>query len=175
MPPVAVKTLLTMILLAAVLAGFLWRPRRRFDGRVAATIVVATFAFVETVIYAHFKVDGLQNWTYPVPFGSLSYMDVPPSVMLPPSGEKLQTFADKLQVEQFRSALLSPSFFYPGVTVSHISEFWRARMIGGYGTGVAKRLAALPWPPGVRTLRTIELRSMSGVTPPLLSLFKLTN
>jgi hypothetical protein len=72
MPPVAVKVALTAIILAWGLAGLLWKPRRSLDPRIAATIVVATFAFVETVTYAHFKVDGSHTWTYPIPFVSWS-------------------------------------------------------------------------------------------------------
>jgi hypothetical protein len=169
-PPVAVKTLLTMIVLAAVLAAFLWKPRYGFDGRIAAMIVVATFAVVETVTYAHFKINGSQNWTYPVPFGSLSYMDVPPSVMRPPNKEKLAALADKLEAEDFRSALLTPRSFYEGNITPHISQFWRARLIGGLGPGVPRRLAALPWPDGVLREHRIELRKTSDINPALLSL-----
>jgi hypothetical protein len=43
-------------------------------------------------------------------------------------------------------------------------------MIGGYAGGVPKGLAALPWPDSVRSLRMIELRSMSDINPNLLSL-----
>ena len=170
LPPVAVKALLTLLLLAAVMAGFLYRPYRTLDGRVAATIVVATFALVETVTYAQFKVNGPQNWTYPVPFGSLSYMDVSPSVLRPPTEERLKAFAHKLESEDFRSALLTPRSFYEGNITPHISQFWRARMIGGLGPGVPKRLAALPWPDGVLRVHRIELRRMSHVNPELLSL-----
>jgi len=170
MPPVAVKAVLTAVILAAVLAGLLLRPHRAFDGRVAATIVVATFAFVETVTYAHFKVNGSQNWTYPVPFGSLSYMDVPTTVMRPPNEEKVAAFAEKLQVQDFRSILVSQQSFYAGPLTPHISQFWHARMVGGYGAGVPTRLSDLPWPKGVSTLRMIELRGMSNINPFLLAL-----
>jgi hypothetical protein len=169
-PPVAVKALLTLLVLAAVMASFLYRPYRTLDGRLAAALVVATFALVETVTYAQFKVNGPQNWTYPVPFGSLSYMDVPPSVLRPPSEEKLKAFADKLEAEDFRSVLLTPPSFYEGNITPHISQFWRARMVGGLGPGVPKRLAALPWPDGVLRVHRIELRRMSHVNPDLLSL-----
>ena len=97
-------------------------------------------------------------------------MNVPPSAMRPPGDDALEAFADKLQVEDFRSVLLGPRSLFRGAMTSHISQFWRARMIGGYGTGVPKRLAALPWPEGVRSLRMIELRSMSDINPELLSL-----
>jgi hypothetical protein len=167
--PIAVKVALTAAILVAVLAGLLRRPTPAFDGRVAAMIVVATFALVETEAYAHFKVNGSQNWTYPVPFGSLSYMDVPPSVMRPPGQDRLKAFADKVETEKFRSILVSEPSFYAGLFTSHVSQFWRARIVGGYGTGVPERLAELPWPEGVRGLRTIELRPTS-ISPYLLAL-----
>src|SRR5262249_30199020 len=97
MPPVLVKVLLTAIALTVVLVFLLRRPRHVFDVRVAATIVVATFAFVETAIYAHFKVNGPHTWTYPIPFGTHSYMNVPPAAMRPPSEEKLKAIATKLE------------------------------------------------------------------------------
>jgi hypothetical protein len=168
--PVAIKVVLTAGVLAAVLVALFRRPGPVFDGRIVATIVVATLAFVETVTYAHFKVDGPQNWTYPVPFGSLSYMDVLPSVMRPPSEDRLEAFADRAEVENFRSILVSERSFYAGVLTPHISEFWRARMVGGYGTGVPERLVSLPWPEGVSTLRMIELRWASAVNPYVLAL-----
>jgi hypothetical protein len=171
LPPVAVKVVLTAAILAAVMAGLLRMPSRTFDGRIVVAIVASTFAFVETVTYAHFKVDGSHTWSYPIPFGgTFNYMNVPPSVMRPPGEEKLKAFAETLQVEDFRSALLSLPSFYPGVATSHISQFWQARMIGGYATGVPKRVAELPWPDGVRGVRTIDLRSMSDINPALLSL-----
>jgi hypothetical protein len=166
--PIAVKIVLTAAVLIAVLAALFRRPSPAFDGRVVATLVVATFAFVETVTYAHFKVDGPQNWTYPIPFGNSSYMDVRPSVMQPPDEKKLAAFADKVDVENVRSILVSEPTFY--AITPHISQFWRARMVGGYGTGVPERLAGLPWPEGVSTLRMIELRSELATNPHLLSL-----
>jgi hypothetical protein len=166
--PIAVKVVVTAAILAVVLAALLRRPSPAFDGRIVATFVVATFAFVETVTYAHFKVDGPQNWTYPISFGNSNYMDVLPSMMQPPDEKKLAAFADKLEVENFRSILVSQPTFY--AITPHISQFWRARLVGGYGTGVPERLAGLPWPEGVRTLRMIELRSGLGINPYLLSL-----
>jgi hypothetical protein len=166
--PIAVKVVVTAAILAVVLAALLGRPSPAFDGRIVATFVVATFAFVETATYAHFKVDGPQNWTYPVPFGSSNYMDVPPSVMRPPDEKKLAAFADKVEVENFRSILVSQPTFY--AITPHISQFWRARMVGGYGTKVPERLASLPWPEGVSTLRAIELRWGSSVNPYVLAL-----
>jgi hypothetical protein len=169
MPPVVVRVVLTAAILGAALTSLFWRTRA-LDGRVVTTLLVATFAFVETVTYAHFKVDGPHTWTYPMPFGTFNYMNVTPSMMRPPDKNKLKEFAEKLEVGDFRSALLSQASLYPRLLTSHISQFWQARMIGGYTGGAPKRLAALPWPEGVRTLRAIEMRSMSDVDPNLMSL-----
>jgi hypothetical protein len=168
--PIAVKVVMTAAILALVLAALLRRPSPGFDGRIVATLVVATFAFVETVTYAHFKVDGPQNWTYPVPFSGSNYMDVPPSVMRPPSEEKLKAFAEKVEIVNFRSMLVTERSFYARPLTPHISQFWRARLAGGYGTGVPDRLARLPWPEGVSTLRAIELWTELATNPYLLSL-----
>jgi hypothetical protein len=73
-----------------------------------------------------------------------------------------------VKVENFRSILVSELTFY--AITPHISQFWRAGMVGGYGTGVPERLASLPWPEGVSTLRMIELRSELATNPHLLSL-----
>ena len=166
--PIAVKIILTAVIFAAVLAALFRRPGPAFDGRIVTTLVVATFAFVETVTYAHFKVDGPQNWTYPIPFGNSNYMDVLPSMMQPPDEKRLAAFADKLEVENFRS-ILEQSFYARPLT-PHISQFWRARLAGGYGTGVPDRFASLPWPEGVSTLRAIELWTGLATNPYLLSL-----
>jgi hypothetical protein len=169
MPPVVVRVVLTAAILGAALTSLFWRTRA-LDGRVVTTLLVATFAFVETVTYAHFKVDGPHTWTYPMPFGTFNYMNVTPSMMRPPDENKLKAFAEKLEVGDFRSALLSHPSLYPRLLTSHISQFWQARMIGGYTGGAPKRLAALPWPEGVRTLRAVEMRSISDVDPNLMSL-----
>jgi hypothetical protein len=169
-PIVAAKVVLTAVILAALLAGLLCYRHHSFDGRIAATVVVATFAVVETVTYAHFKVNGSHTWTYPAPFDTFNYMNVPPAVMRPPTDAKLKALAEKLEAEDFRSALLTRPSMFSGAMTSHISQFWRTRMIGGYGTGVPKRLADLPWPEGVLSLRMIELRTSSHVNPELLAL-----
>jgi hypothetical protein len=97
---------------------------------------VATFAFVETEAYAHFKVNGSQNWTYPLPFGSLSYMDVPPSVMRPPGQDRLKAFADKVETaidgDRFGDCHRAEAAGVKAVDLA---------VDGGLGDGAGKRLA----------------------------------
>jgi hypothetical protein len=73
-------------------------------------------------------------------------------------------------VERYRSVLLNEKVRYRVSESSHIGEFWRARLIGGYGAGVPKRLADLPWSERDQWLREIELTSVSQVDFHLLAL-----
>ena len=80
--------------------------------------------------------------------------------MLRPPGEaKLAAFDTFFETEKFRMVVLSDNSQYTGTNIPHMAQFWRARSIGGYGTGVAERLTKLPWPQGVQTLRTIDFIS----------------
>jgi hypothetical protein len=170
LPAALIKVLLTAGVLAALLTWLLYRPVKTLDRRVVLGIVIAAFAITESVVYAHFKVADAHTWTYPVPFRAFNYMNVPPSVLRPPTPERLAKLADRLEVENYRSILVNAPSAYVGAKSSHIAEFWHARMIGGYGTGVPKRLADLPWPEKTQTLRTVELTSIRDVDPMLLAL-----
>jgi hypothetical protein len=170
-PTTIVRVSLTAIFLGSFLAwAVASKTARSLDRRLLPTLLVATFAIAETVTYAHLKVDGPQTWTYPVPFRTFDYLNVPSAVLRPPTPERLAKFASRLEIDAYRSVLVSERSAYAGVKTPHIAEFWRARMIGGYGTGVPKRLADLPWPDGVRSLRAIELNSMQDIEPKLLAL-----
>jgi hypothetical protein len=138
-------------------------PIRVVDVRLVMGCVLASFAFVETICYAALKVSGPQTWTYPTAFRNLNYLNVPPSVMRPPTERRLAKFAETLEVERYRSVLLNEKVRYRVSETPHISEFWRLRLIGGYGTGIPKRLADLPWSERAQWLREIELTSLSDV------------
>lgn len=170
MPAVVVKTAVTMALLAALMVVVVRCATCPLDSRQVATLVVATFALTETVTYAHFKINGSHTRNYPVAFPTYNYMNVPRPAMRPPGKDELRKFADLLETDSYRAVLVGGRTIYSGAKAAHVSQFWRARMVSGYGTGVQKRLAELPWPDGVRTLRAIELRTMADVRPELLAL-----
>jgi Bacterial membrane protein YfhO len=165
--------LIKMMITAGVVGGlllFCHLPIRTIDARLVSGCVIASFVLVETISYAAFKVAGPQTWTYPVAFRNLNYLNVPPSVMRPPTEERLAKVADYLEVGSYRSVLLSERLKYRVVKSSHIAEFWGMRLIGGYGTGVPKRLAELPWSDRAEWLREIELASLSDINFHLLAL-----
>ncbi len=173
--PLSTQTVLKLLLTALVLTLLLLplvKPRalNLVDGRQLVTFAIAAFVIAESATYAHFKVAGAHTWTFPTAFRSFNYLNVPAWALRPPSKAALAKFASKLEVEDYRSIVIGPYSPHAGVNTSHIAEFWHARMIGGYGTGVPSRLADLPWPKEVKTLRTIELRSLRDISPQLLAL-----
>ena len=121
------------------------------------------FVIVEILLYAHLRMAGPQTWTYPVPFRGFNYLNVGPSVLRPPDEAKLAAYNRVFETEKYRMVVLSDNTHYAGTNIPHIAEFWRARSIGGYGTGVAKRLTRLPWPKDIQTLRTIDFVSTRGL------------
>jgi hypothetical protein len=169
MPTVVIEVLVTIIVLGA-LFPVLAIARKTIHAGLAGMIIIATFAIVESVTYAHLKVSGPQTWTYPAPFRSLNYFNVLPSVMRPPGNAKLAKFAEKLEVADYRSMLVNGPSPYPWAKSPHIAAFWRMRTMAGYGTGVPYRMAQLPWADGVQVLRTLEFQSAQDVDPALLAL-----
>jgi hypothetical protein len=90
--------------------------------------------------------------------------------MRPPSPNELATFASDFETDKYRCVLLSGNVKFAGSKTAHISSFWQMNSIGGYGTGVPDRLAMLPWPQGVQSLRTIEFQEGTSADPAVLAL-----
>ncbi len=174
MPSVAVRVLLTGALLVLLIAASIFVKRSSFNFQSAATLVIAAFVTVEILTYAHFKVSGPQTWTYPVPFRGFSYFNVPPAALRPPEIETIAALRKSFDVERHRMVVLSDDEAFPGAKIPHLAEFWDLRTIGGYGTGVSQRMASLPWPKDVQTLRTIDFTSTGKLDSsifPLLAFF----
>jgi hypothetical protein len=169
LPLALVKLALTGVVLIAMFGLLLWPRRARgVDLRRAAIVVIAVFAAAESTAYAHLKIAGPQTWTFPAAF--YNYLNVPPPVLRPPSSERLAEFSRQLETKAYRSVLIPGSTGLIVTKSPHIAEFWQVRLIGGYGTGVAKRLADLPWAPSIRGTRTIELGSVQDFDPALMAL-----
>lgn len=174
MPTVAAQVLLTAVLLSSFLILMI---RKRSAHRAAGIVGVAigTFVMVEVLLYAHLKIAGPQTWTYPIAFQGFSYFNAPPAVLRPPDEIELVAFARLFETQKYRMIALSDNTQYLGTNIPHIAQFWRARSIGGYGTGVAERLAKLPWPEGIQTLRTIDFTSTHGLNNSVFALLAFLN
>lgn len=175
MPTVLVRILLTAVLIVSLAVAIVFVKAKSFDLQSAASIAIGAFVVVEVLTYAHFKVNGPQTWTYPVPFRMFNYFNAPPSALRPPDNAKLADFRNAFDVENHRLMVLSDDVAFPGTKVPHIAEFWRARTIGGYGTGVSQRLASLPWPKDVQTLRTIDFTSVRNLNASVFPLLAFLN
>jgi hypothetical protein len=166
---VVIKMVITAIVVSTLCAiSLLQRGIVQIDGM--AGISVAAWVLIETITYAHFKVEGPQTWTFPVPFRGFNYLNVPTNAMRPPSPQKLATFASDFETDKYKAVLSGGNVKFAGSKTAHISSFWQMNSVGGYGTGVPDRLAMLPWPPGVQSLRTIEFQEGMVVDPAVLAL-----
>ena len=119
---------------------------------------------------------GPQTWTYPIPFRGFNYLNVEPSKSYGHRTKtKLAAFDIFSRRKSIRMVVLSDNSQYAGTNIPHIAHFWRARSIGGYGTGVAERLTKLPWPQGVQTLRTIDFISTRNLDKSVFALLAFLN
>lgn len=120
--------------------------------------------------YADFQLFGPHTWTFPIPFLDNNFLNVRPTVLRPPSVSAVQAFHQRLDVDNFRSVLVANPRNFPAFVAPHISQFWRLRLVEGYGPGVPRRLAMLPWPDGVRTFRALSFADTAHLPWPLLSI-----
>ena len=159
LPSAIAQFAVTAALLGGLAILLTRRSLRNTNGATIATFAISVFVIVEVLLYAHLKMAGPQTWTYPVPFRGFNYLNVQPSILRPPNEAKLTAFDRLFEMEKYRVIVLSDNIQYSGTNIPHLAHFWKARSIGGYGTGVAERLTKLPWPEGVQTLRTIDFVS----------------
>jgi hypothetical protein len=167
---VVFRTVLTFFVILAIGLIILYGARVNYDLRKAGALAIAAWTLIEVTTYAHLKVGGPQTWTFPYPFRGFNYMNVAPSVLRPPSKSELDGFASALETDKYRAVLSGGNIKFEGAKTASISSLWQMNSIGGYGTGVPNRLAMLPWPTGVQTLRTIEFQPGQQLNPAVLAL-----
>ncbi len=175
MTSVVLVVLLTAGLLGGLAAAVLVARPATFDIRAAAAVMVGAFVVVEVLTYAHFKVDGPQTWTFPHPFRNFNYLNVVPSVLRPPDPAKVKAFRKAMETDSYRMVVVGDDFRMHATNVPHVTEFWEGRTIGGYGTGVSRRLTTLPWPKNTSSLRTIGFGSVSDLDATVFPLLAFLN
>lgn len=126
--------------------------------------------FFQAFAYADFQLFGPHTWTFPIPFLDNNFFNVRPAALRPPSAPVIQAFHQRLEVDDYRSVLVADPRKFPAFAAPHISQFWRLRLVDGYGAGVPRRLAQLPWPEGVRSLRALSFADTDHLPWPLLSI-----
>ena len=134
------------------------------------TTCLGLLIVMHTVAYASFKLYGRYAWTFPIPFKDNNFFTLRPDQLRVPSESALRTLHERLEVDRYRSALICDGSLYQIFCAPHVPFFWRLRVVDGYVPGVPRRLASLPWPSEVRTLRAIRFSSKADLPWPLLSL-----
>ena len=92
-----------------------------------------------------------------------------------PSPAARQAFHDRLETDRYRSALVGDWGKLPVFLAPHIGQFWQLRLLDGYSSGVPRRLAELPWPKGVISLRAMYFQSKENLPWDLLALCNVKN
>ena len=175
LPTTAISTLVIAGLISCLIVASLLFVRVWPSVGLLASLAVGTFVVIQTVGYADLKVAGPQTWTYPVPFRMFNYFNAPKFALRPPDESQLAEFRKAFDVDDFRMVVLSDDPKFLGIRISHLTAFWGARTIGGYGAGVDKRLVSLPWSKNVQTLRTIDFRTFRDLTPAMFPLLAFLN
>lgn len=137
---------------------------------VLLTTALGIAIVIHTLGYAAFKIFGPYTWSYPIPFQANNFFTIRPSQLTIPSAAAVAAFREELLTSEYRSGLICDPKVYAVFCAPHIAQFWRWRLVDGYVPGVPARLAALPWPDGVRTLRAISFPSVAAVPWRLLAL-----
>lgn len=165
-----VRTLLAGALLGIVLAVSVASQRRHLPGLhwFCGTFVAVLVAF-ESFAYSDFKFFGPNAQAPARPFQH-GYMHVPPGVLNPPSAAAMTVLASRVQTEFYRSALIADPGSFSAYVPSHLSAFWKLRLVDGYGAGVPARLAGLPWPAETYAGRALSFRSEADLDWKLLAL-----
>ena len=140
------------------------------SSRRVLTTCLGLLIVMNTLAYASFKLYGRYAWTFPIPFKENNFFTLRPDQLRVPSKLALRTLHERLEVDRYRSALICDGSLYQIFCAPHVPFFWRLRIVDGYVPGVPRRLARLPWPSEVRTLRAIRFSSKDDLPWPLLSL-----
>lgn len=157
----------------AVLAGILvlhhrLRSRPRYQAALAGMfgLLMVSEAFVR----ADQRMNGRQNRDDRVAFKDHNWLVARPEEYRPPSPDTLGRLHAMLERDRYRTVLIYSEDVTPSYCSPHIMHFYRLRAVEGYNFAVPSRLAALPWPDGTLTFRSIHFRTEGHLPWPLLAI-----
>ena len=145
----------------------LWRRRPS----VAWVLVhaVGFMAVTQGLAYANAQINGSHVKTA-IPFENNNFLSARPGEFLLPSIQQAVAVRRQLENDAYRAVLVCDPAKFPAFCAPHISRFWGLRVVEGYSSGIPSRLASLPWPDGVRSLRALSFPSLNSLPWPLLRL-----
>ena len=156
----------SFLVLLLIISSF---PLQR-EIRYVLSCTISFLIIFEVVAFAGFKLMGPLTNNHDVPFQDNNYMNVARGILRPPSTEISTEFGKRVETDKFRSVTVADPTEFPALVSSHLAAFWNLRLIDGYSAGVPWRMATLPWPVGVRTLRSLQFTSVRHLPWQLLAL-----
>ena len=150
-------------------------PQPRPLGRLLPAYILGCLMVAQAFANVYVQLNGEQTQTYPVPFVGNNSFTAPADVLRSPSATARQAIRERLEVDAYRSIVVSAPDGYPSYGTpselghaSFIAPFWGLRLVNGYPL-LNRRLAALPWPPVSLTLRSVSFPDQRAIPWPLLS------
>ena len=149
-------------LCAAVLLFCLWAAallvlRRHASIKNWLVLFMAALIVTEALEGMTFRLNGPHTRTFPKPFFRDNLFNSPAGTLNPPSVDARRILHARLERDQYRTILLEPTEQFYSATL-HVPMTWDLRTPQGGWSGVPRRLAALPWPPEIVSMRRLIFR-----------------
>lgn len=138
-------------------------------GRQMLYVAFGSAIITEGFLYAQERFFGEPTRSFPIAFRSYNYFTAPGGTFSVPSASCREQLGNQLESNTYRSVSLGDPAHYFAFTGPHLSQFWQLRLLDGY-PGLPKRLAELPWPPGIANLRSLTFRQADALPWELLGI-----
>jgi hypothetical protein len=158
---------ITAILGALVLVG---RVARAVPIRVIVWQFVGLLIAVQAIAHADTRLNGEETRSGETPFAGNNLLFAVPDDFQHPSEELRERLARRVERDDFRTVIVCEPQRFGTFCAPHVSHFWDMRLVDGYSTGVPARLAMLPWPTGILSLRALTFSSVNALPWDLLAL-----
>jgi hypothetical protein len=148
----------------------LWSATNWRSGRLALTYGLGLIMVIEAGAATDFQLNGAHTRLRSVPFQGNNFLAVGSGQLHVPNASVVAALGARLEVDRYRSVIVCDPQRFQTFCAPHLSHFWRLRVAEGYSSGVPLRLARLPWPDGVLSLRALSFASAADLPWPLLAL-----
>lgn len=139
-----------------MLGAYLLAHRRAGTALAAATaIFLGAMATTQALLAAHYQLLGPHTLS-PVPFVTSNSWHPRREDFHAPTPAELDQIYELLDQPRYRAAVVRTEDRTRGLLASSTARFFGLQVIDGYGSGVPRNLAWLPWHPGQLRLRQIH-------------------
>jgi hypothetical protein len=148
----------------------LWIGRRSPTVRAALALTIGFLLLIDCFWHADSRFNGRSKRFELTALSKGDIVLAEPDTFHPPATDALAALRERLDTDKYRSVVLCDYHIVPVFCAPHLAFFWRLRLVDGYSVGIPKRLAALPWPENILSLRTLTFSRNTTMPWPLLSL-----